>query len=178
LSGRGLETAMHYAAIVGGDEREVEIVELSPGHYRITMGGRAMDVEVRAISERTLSLVLDNHAFDVELEKDPARGENLLVRGHVVNVEVLDLRRLRLRKVQAAHGGDTGPLNIASPMPGKVVAVLVKEGQTVEQGQGLVVVEAMKMENELKAPRAGVVTQLSALEGSAVESGATLCVVE
>ena len=71
-----------------------------------------------------------------------------------------------------------GPAVISSPMPGKVVAVLVEEGQEVEEGQGLVVVEAMKMENELQSPRAGVVKGLSAEEGVAVDGGASLCTIE
>ncbi|HEY5675844.1 MAG TPA: biotin/lipoyl-containing protein, partial [Myxococcales bacterium] len=66
---------------------------------------------------------------------------------------------------------------ISAPMPGKVVKVLVKVGDEVKDGQGLVVVEAMKMENELKSPKAGKVTELHAVEGAAVESGAKLAVV-
>lgn len=170
---------MHYAAIIEGQEREVEVIEVSPGHYRLEMEGRTLKADVQMISESTISLVLDNEVYDIEFEKNPAGGgENLLVRGNVVNVEVLDLRRMRLRKLQATTAGPEGPATIASPMPGKVVAVLVKEGDAVEAGQGLLVVEAMKMENELRAPKAGVVQNLVAQEGSAVEGGVALCVIE
>ncbi len=75
-------------------------------------------------------------------------------------------------------GGVDGPAEIAAPMPGKIVAILVEEGQQVEEGQGLVVVEAMKMENELKSPRAGVVKNLTAQKDATVESGLVLCVIE
>lgn len=177
---------MHYAAIVGGlaeggegeNEHEVEVQEVAPGQYRVHLGGRWIEVDARATSASTLSFMMDNHTYNIEFEKNPAGGENLLVRGHVVHVEVLDLRKMRLRKVQAQAGGAEGPTTIASPMPGKVVAVLVEEGQQVVKGQGLVVVEAMKMENELKAPRDGVVKNLSATVGSPVDGGAALCVVE
>jgi biotin carboxyl carrier protein len=130
------------------------------------------------MSDTTLSLLVDDRSYDIESERLADGGQNLLVRGHVVHVDVLDLRKVRLRRVQEATGADTGPAKITSPMPGKVVAVLVKEGDTVAAGQGLLVVEAMKMENELKAPRAGVVKNLTATEGTPVDGGTTLCVIE
>ena len=169
---------MHYVAIVNGEERQIEIIEVGPERYKLTMDGRSMEVDARALNETTLSLLLDDHAYNIESERTPDGAQNLLVRGEVVNVDVLDLRKVRLRKVQESAGGDGGPAEITSPMPGKVVAVLVKEGQEVTQGQGLVVVEAMKMENELRAPRAGVVKKVTAKEGAAVDGGAILCVVE
>lgn len=169
---------MHYAAIVNGEEREVEVTELSPGHYRIEMNGRVLELDVRAISDTTMSVLSNGQAYDIEFERNPKGGDNLLLRGNVVQVEVLDLRRLRLRRTQAVHGAQEGPAEVASPMPGKVVAVLVEEGQEVQAGEGVLVVEAMKMENELKAPRAGVVRNLVACEGEAVEGNATLCVIE
>ena len=169
---------MHYAAIVGDEEHEVEIIEVSPGSYEIAMDGKKMSIDVRSVAPTSMSFLLDNHAYNIEFEKSRQGGENLLVRGHVISVEVVDLRTLRLRRVRPATGSNDGPATIASPMPGKVVAVLVKEGQQVAQGDGLVVVEAMKMENELKAPRAGTVKDLIATEGAPVDGGATLCVVE
>ncbi len=169
---------MHYAAIVEGQEHEVEIIEVSPGSYEIAMDGKKLSIDVRSVGPTTMSFLLNNHAYNIEFEKNPEGGGNLLVRGHVISVEVVDLRTLRLRKVRPAADADDGPATIASPMPGKVVAVLVKEGQEVAEGDGLVVVEAMKMENELKAPRAGVVKDLIAIEGAPVDGGATLCVVE
>jgi len=169
---------MHYAAIVGDQEREVEINEVSPGRFTIRFDGRQMDVDARFISDSTMSFILDEEAYNIELERNANGGTNILVRGSVVPVEVLDLRRMRLRKAQSAVAGPQGPAAITSPMPGKVVTVLVKEGQEVAEGDGLVVVEAMKMENELRAPRAGVVRDLTAEEGASVEGGAPLCVVE
>lgn len=169
---------MHYAAIVGDLEREVEINEVSPGRFTVRFDDREMDIDARFISDSTMSFILDDEAYNIEFERNSSGGTNLLVRGTVVPVEVLDLRRMRLRKAQSAAVGPQGPASITSPMPGKVVAVLVKEGQEVAEGDGLLVVEAMKMENELRAPRAGVVRNLTAEEGDSVEGGAALCIVE
>ena len=101
----------------------------------------------------------------------------MLLRHSVFQVEVLDERRSRMRSV-AGRLTTTGPQIVVAPMPGKVVRILVKAGDEVKEGQGLLVVEAMKMENELKAAKAGRVKQVAVLEGVAVEGGAVLCVVE
>jgi biotin carboxyl carrier protein len=95
----------------------------------------------------------------------------------VTRVDVADERRLRLRAGTAGFSAE-GKQLIVAPMPGKVVKVLVKVGDEVKQGQGLVVVEAMKMENELKSPKDGKVVELFAKEGTAVENNAKLVVVE
>jgi biotin carboxyl carrier protein len=102
---------------------------------------------------------------------------NVLVRGQVSRVDVADERRLRLRAGSAGFSVE-GKQVINAPMPGKVVKVLVKQGDEVKEGQGLVVVEAMKMENELKSPKAGKVVELLAKEGTTVENNAKLVVVE
>jgi biotin carboxyl carrier protein len=96
----------------------------------------------------------------------------------VIGVEVVDLRTMRLRKAAEVTGGLAGPAQVSAPMPGKVVDILVEEGQEVQEGEGLLVVEAMKMENELKSPKTGVVRRLTATLGAAVESGVVLCVIE
>jgi biotin carboxyl carrier protein len=100
----------------------------------------------------------------------------VLVDGQVHALELLDERKLRMRRAGGKFSLE-GPQRIDAPMPGKIVRVLVKQGEAVAEGQGLVVVEAMKMENELKSPKAGTVAELHAVEGAAVESGAKLLVV-
>lgn len=168
---------MHYVAIVGGKECQVEISEIAADRYQVLIDGRRLDVDAREVAPTTLSLVVGEQAYDVDLERTPTGG-NALVRGHVVEVEVLDLRRLRLRRAQESSAAPDGPATIVAPMPGKVVAVLVKDGDEVVAGQGLVVVEAMKMENELRAPKAGTVRDLKAEVGAAVENGMRLCVID
>jgi biotin carboxyl carrier protein len=169
---------MHYAIVLGELEREIEIVEVSPGRYEVEMEGRRYHLDARSITDTTLSLLVDNEAYTIEFEDRADSGYNLLVRGHILHTDVLDLRQMRLRNATVEGGTFDGPAEIVSPMPGKVVSVLVKEGDEVQEGQGLVVVEAMKMENELKAPKAGVVRHLVAEEGVAVDSGVALCTIE
>jgi biotin carboxyl carrier protein len=169
---------MHYVALMNGEERQVEITELSPGQFQLVMNGRTQLIDSQSVTDTTQSLICGTQAYNIEAEKNAAGGENVLVRGHILSVEVLDLRSLNLRKAAETITGPEGPISINAPMPGKVVAVLVTEGQEVTLGQGLVVVEAMKMENELKAPRAGKVKNLAAEAGAAVEGGVSLCVIE
>jgi biotin carboxyl carrier protein len=103
-----------------------------------------------------------------------ARGE-ALVNGRPVAIEVFDPRGLRSRKSGGASGGRQ---EISASMPGKVVRVLVQTGDSVEAGQGLVVVEAMKMQNEMKSPKAGRVAEVRTRPDAAVVAGETLIVVE
>ncbi len=168
---------MHYVATVDENEREIEVTEPSPGHYHIVLDGKVYDVDAQRVAERTLSLIVGGHAYQIEVESPQDATSALLVRGSAVIVEVLDLRQVRLRRAQASSGVLDGPANMTSPMPGKVIAVLVKVGDVVQEGQGLVVVEAMKMENELKAPKAGTVSSVNALVGAVVDGGALLCVI-
>ncbi len=169
---------MHYVALIGEDEREVEITETTPNNYRLMINGRELNLDARAVSDTTLSLLNGEQAYNVESESSPEGGENILVRGHLINVEVLDLRSMRLRKAQIEAHGPEGPMTLRAPMPGKVVGVLAENGQEVEEGEGLVIIEAMKMENELRAPRSGIVQGLKVKEGDTVEGNMTLCVVE
>lgn len=169
---------MHYVAIVNGEEKQVEIVEVAPDRYRVTIDDRVLEVDARNTDETSMSLLVEHEAFNIESERTSQSVQNLKVKGEVVSVEVLDLRRVQLRRSQESLGGLDGPTEISSPMPGKVVAILVKEGDEVTEGQGLVVVEAMKMENELRSPKNGVVQSVKAAEGDAVDGGAVLCIVE
>ena len=176
---------MHYVTLIHGPntrepplEREVEITELAGGRYQLLIDGRRLEVDAEQLGESTLSVIIEEEAFDVEFEDAKKGRENVLIRGDSLNMEVHDLRKMNLLRAQSSSEGPAGPVEVTSPMPGKVVAVLVKEGQAVEEDQGVVVVEAMKMENELKAPKAGKVVSITATEGAAVETGAILCVIE
>jgi pyruvate carboxylase subunit B len=106
-------------------------------------------------------------------------GERVVqVNGVAVSVSLLDPReRLARRATAAAHAG-AGPRSIVAPMPGRIVKVLVTVGERVEAHQGLVVVEAMKMENELRAPRAGTVAEVRVKDGMSVEAKAVLIILE
>lgn len=135
------------------DGRAVSALEVEPGIY---------------------SVLLDGRSFEARIE--PA-GDNwaVTIRGRRFEIEVVDPRRMR--RGSAALRGQ-GRAQVAAPMPGRVVRVLAAEGDAVEAGQGLVVIEAMKMQNELKAPKAGRLAVLHAKEGQAVAAGETLAAIE
>lgn len=130
-----------------------QISEVEPGLYSILDGTRSFEARVSR-----------NHAgFVVDLD------------GRVIEFELEDPRELRKG---ARHHGRHGRAEIAAPMPGKVVRVLVAPGDTVEEGQGLVVVEAMKMQNEMKAPKDGKVIAVAAKEGASITAGQVLVTLE
>ena len=166
---------MRYHAIVRGEEHLVDIAPQG-GKYRVVIDGKELLVDAVHLQGFAVSLLVGTRSARCDLER--GKDGQLAVRvGETVHpLELLDERRLRLRKATGKFSME-GPQRVDAPMPGKIVRVLVKAGDAVAEGQGLVVVEAMKMENELKSPKAGKVTELHAVEGAAVESGAKLVVV-
>lgn len=176
---------MRYHAIMNGQERLIE-VHAQGSRYRVAIHAgpredkalppRVLEVDAVHLAGHSVSLLAGGRSArcDVDPAKDGALA--VLVNDTVHHLEILDERRLRMRRAGGKFSLE-GPQRIDAPMPGKIVRVLVKVGDKVEEGQGLVVVEAMKMENELKSPKAGMVAELYAQEGAAVESGAKLVVV-
>ena len=154
----------------------VDIEAPEDGRFVLTIDGERHEVDALTLDHGAVSLLLDGNSYNVELEED---GEEIRVQvqGQVFHIDAADERRLRLRAGVTGFSVE-GRQVVSAPMPGKVVRVLVKVGEEVQEGQGLVVVEAMKMENELKSPKAGKVVELLAQEGSAVENNAKLVVVE
>lgn len=115
----------------------------------------------------------------VVVQKRPGRGKyTLWVDGYRFETEALDERTRQIRDVSAASARPTGPAPILAPMPGLIVRVSVKVGDKVEAGQGIVVMEAMKMENELRATTAGTVSEVEVAAGAVVEKGAILVVLQ
>jgi acetyl/propionyl-CoA carboxylase alpha subunit len=122
---------------------------------------------------------LDTHVYRVVAEKRQGRGKyTLWVDGYRFETEALDERTRSIRDLSAATAGPTGPAPIIAPMPGLIVRVNVNPGDKVEAGQGLVVMEAMKMENELRATAAGTVRSVEVSPGTAVEKGTLLVALE
>ena len=166
---------MRYMAIIGGEERLIEVTPRENG-YRVVIGERELDLDAVHLQGFALSLIAGTGSYRCDIDPGKNGQIRVLVGETVYPLEILDERRLRMRRAAGKFTLE-GPQRIDAPMPGKVTRVLVKVGDQVEEGQGLVVVEAMKMENELKSPKAGKVTELHAVEGEAVESGAKLAVV-
>jgi biotin carboxyl carrier protein len=144
------------------------------GRWESRLDGR--DVAIDAVLARpdVLSIIIGGKAYEVKRERT-VTDMHLWVGPRRYAVQLRDLRSLRGRP--SADDGK-GPRKLIAPMPGKVVRVLLKEESQVEAGQGVVVVEAMKMQNEIKSPKKGVVRKIVALEGAAVNAGDVLAVVE
>ena len=167
---------MRYHAVVGGEEQLIDITSRGGGRYRVAIGERVLEVDAVHLEGHALGILAGSRSARCDIEPGKEGALTVRVGGAAHPLELLDERRLRLRRAGGKFSLE-GPQRVDAPMPGKVVRVLVKVGDEVAEGQGLIVVEAMKMENELKSPKAGKVAELHAVEGAAVESGAKLAVV-
>ncbi len=167
-----------YAALLDGGRREatVLVTQQGPGLYEVRIGDRVHVVDAFKHDYGTLSLIVDTPSYTATLDERGAKV-HVRVKDSVFPLEILDERRLRMRRASARFTV-AGRQTITSPIPGRIVKVLVAPGDEVRRGQGLVVVEAMKMENELKSPKDGKVVEVFVREGQAVEGNARLCAVE
>jgi biotin carboxyl carrier protein len=142
------------------------------GRYTVLLDGKPLEVDLVDTAPSFASLIVDGCIHEVAIERRPG-GYRVHFASDTVTVDLEDAAR---GAATPAHR-PAGPARLTAPMPGRVVRVLVEAGKDVEAGQGLVVVEAMKMENELRALRAGRVTEIAVREGQTVETGALLVVV-
>jgi biotin carboxyl carrier protein len=170
---------MHFQIEVGGRTRQVTVMRIGEG-FAVTVDRRRFHVDAVRIDAHTLSLVVDNGcSHEVMIVRDTAAAAGSQLTVHVgATPVVVGLNGRRRAAAQAAAGAGSGPQRVVAPMPGKVVRVPVTAGERVRAGQALVVVEAMKMENELRAGREGTVADLHAREGMSVEAGTLLVVVQ
>ena len=159
--------------IVQVNDRRLEVVIDGDG---VTVDGARLDAHVVEIEGTPVRLVtVGEQVHRVLARHHPERGRyTISLDGHRYEVEALDERTRTIRELTAATSGPTGPAPLLAPMPGLVVRVLVQAGDQVTPGQGLVVVEAMKMENELRATVAGTVKGVPVQPGQVVEKGAVL----
>jgi len=167
---------VQYEVEVNGRVRQVA-VHRTGDTFDVTLDGRAWRVDAARVGTNAMSLIVGagGGSYDVGFANDAAA--NLLwVRVGTTHVPI-SLNGRRRRHDDGGHTG-AGPQRLVAPMPGKVVRVGVKAGEAVRARQTLVVIEAMKMENELKAGRDGVVAELNAREGASVEAGALLVVIQ
>lgn len=151
------------------------VVEYTPGEASAAVDGVSVPIEARMLRPGVLSLIVDGRAWRVVLEDD-SKEPAVLIGGARIAYQVEDPRSLKARRGHA--GGSDGPRAIKASMPGRVVRVLAEVGDPVEAHQGIVVIEAMKMQNELKSPKSGVVAELRVKPGDTVSSGDVLAVVE
>jgi biotin carboxyl carrier protein len=166
---------MRYQAIVDGAEHELEVQELDPNTLRVKLGDKSFDVDLRKTHDRSYLAMVGNRIFDFSINND---GDDLVMisRRGVNRVTLIDKSRRRLRA--SGERVISGRVELKAMMPGRVVNLLVKAGDDVTADQGVLVVEAMKMENELKSPKAGKVIEVRVSVGQAVEKGEILAVIE
>jgi biotin carboxyl carrier protein len=143
--------------------------------WKCRLDGREMPVDVVYGQNGVLSLLLSGKSYEVKQETVGAET-NIVVGHERFAATVRDPRSFRSRSRTGA--GELGVMKIKAPMPGKVVRILAGIGDQVEMGQSVIVIEAMKMQNELKAPKSGVVKKITVLEGAAVDAGQALAEVE
>lgn len=183
---------MREAPAAGGDCMNVEIdingrrhvasVERTGSRYRIEVDGRADVVDVARVDRTTVSMILDgerevSHEATILEGREPGELE-VYLRAGVVHARLAAAGPRRPGARGGLSGAADGPQRVTAPMPGKVIKVLVKPGDTVAARQGVVVIEAMKMENELRASRPGQVKDVHVAEGDLVETGRLMAVIE
>ncbi len=141
----------------------------------VSIGDRQINLDSIRISDNSYSLLIEGQSFDISVHeaKDTCQ---VLVNGKPFEVVLRDPKRHR--KGSGFAEDSAGPMSVSTPMPGKVVKLLVQLGTAVQEGQGVVVVEAMKMQNELKAPKSGVVEKILVEENQPVNAGESLLIVK
>jgi biotin carboxyl carrier protein len=161
---------------IGGRARQVTVQKTGDG-FAVTVDGHLWQVDAARIDAHTLSLLVDRvsrKSYDVVATPDPAT-KHLTV---YVGATAVSVARNGRRRGQKEGAAGAGPQRVVAPMPGKVVRVLVRPGDTIHTRQPLVVVEAMKMENELRAGRDGTIAEIHAKEGASVDAGALLVIIQ
>jgi biotin carboxyl carrier protein len=166
---------MKLTAEISGEQHEVEL-RREDTHIRASVSGRDYELEARETESGSLLLLHGGRVYECRVEAAGAGASKVEVAGREFEVALFDPRRLRA--AGAVGGAAAGRAVVAASIPGKVVRVLVEEGAEVRAGDGLVVVEAMKMQNELKSSKDGRVTELRARAGATVNAGEVLAIVE
>jgi len=161
-----------YNLVLDGAAAEVGIKPLSDGRYRVIVDGTSYDIDARTIGADFLSLIIDNRTRDIALSPDGGVWE-LHGKGRRHHLLISDGRRKAWLR-SGAGSGLSGPVVVKAAMPGKIVQVEVREGDRVAAGTGLLIIEAMKMENEIRSEGTGIVRTIRVKPGDAVERDAVL----
>ena len=164
---------MIYEISIDGKNYRLELSQIE-GQWTCHLDGREIEVDAVLARPDVLSLRLGNQAYEVKCER-VGSDLHLWVGSIRYEAEVRDPRSLRSR---GRAVDDHGPRKLTAPMPGKVVRILLREGAEVDAGTGVLVVEAMKMQNEVKSPKKGKIQKIVVSEGAAVNAGDVLGIVE
>jgi biotin carboxyl carrier protein len=167
----------------GGEPRALAVEETSAGAYTITVGEEILVIDARRVGAEEYHILHGHAGYTVVVErKDLSQPPVVHCDGTSVAVSLVDERQAARQALASGGRAGTrsadGTISVRAPMPGKVVKALVKPGEPVTAGMGVIVVEAMKMENELRSPSDGTVKKILVCEGENVEAGATLVLIE
>ena len=165
---------MVYDVTIDGKSYRLELGRAS-GRWQCRLDGREIQIDAVLTRRDVLSILVEGKAYEIKREH-VTTDMHLWVGSARYAAELRDPRSLRSRK--DGGGGEEGPKKLVAPMPGKVVRILVQEKAEVEAGQGIAVVEAMKMQNEIKSPKKGIVQKIVAAEGANVSAGDVLAIVQ
>lgn len=165
---------MKYVVTINEREYQVEIL----GEGRINIDGTELMVDYQSFSGQPIySLIVNGHSYEAFVS--PNQNEwQVMLHGNLYDVRVEDERERRLRAAVVGPGTEHTEFHLKAPMPGLVVAIPVREGQAVKKGDVLVILESMKMQNELKSPKAGTVGTIRVQVGTGVEQKQVLLSVE
>jgi biotin carboxyl carrier protein len=156
---------MKYITTIGNNEFLVEVID----ERHVSVNGKTYQVDFESVSGQPVySLIADGKSHEAYV-REGDEGWQVLLRGRLYPVKVEDEREKRLRAAAGGGVAETGEFHLKAPMPGLVVAVHVEEGQEITRGQVLLILESMKMQNELKSPRDGIVNRIKVRAGESVE---------
>ena len=165
-----------YTSCIVDEEIVFSLEEIKSNQFVFCRDGQKTEMDILVVGCGHYSVLLDGKSFDVAVTSQDTKYE-VLLSGEKISLELLDEKaQKRTEKNSAAVGQTHG--DVVSPMPGKVVKVFVEKGQQVKAGDGVVVIEAMKMENEFKAPKDGFVKDVKVVLGQAVEGNMVMVVIE
>lgn len=164
---------MIFDVTVNGRDYRVELEQAATGNWDGHVNGEEVAVNATTTSAGVLSILIGGESYEIVAN---LAQQQIAIQGVRYSVEVRDPRSWRTRRIRA--GAQDGAKKITAPMPGKVVRVIANAGTDVEQGAGVIAIEAMKMQNELKAPKKGRVAKILVAEGAPVNAGDVLALIE
>ena len=162
---------MRYVTSAEGKQFLVEIID----DKHVSVDGKVYEVDFESVSGQPVySLIVDGRSHEAYIYQGEDNNWQVLLRGRLYPITVEDEREKRLRAAAGGGVAETGEFHLRAPMPGLVVAVPVTEGQPIKKGQVILILESMKMQNEIKAPRDGVIGRIRVKAGESVEQKQTL----
>jgi biotin carboxyl carrier protein len=165
---------MKYITTIGDKEYTVEIID----EKHVSLNGQVYEIDFQSVhGQPVYSLLMEGKSYESYVSEDDGVWEVMLL-GNLYTAAVVDEREKRLRAASGGGAGESGLFTLKAPMPGLIIAVPVSEGQQVAKGDVLVILESMKMQNELRSPKDGKVTRIKVARGDSVEQKAILLSVE